>query len=620
MFTLLFGCLAIVTSVWAAQPSAPDPIPAPLRDLPWGELNFLHTTDTHGWLGGHLQEPSFSADWGDYISFTEHLDRKANGDNVDLLLIDTGDRVEGNGLYDSSEPKGRYLFDIYKQQRIDLICSGNHELYKRNSSENEFNKTVPHYKDGYISSNIDIYSPETGELVPLAPRFRKLRTRNKGYNILAFGFLFDFTGNANNTAVNTVEDTIGQKWFQDAIRDDDLDLIVIIGHIPVRSKEYTLLFRAIRSVKWDIPIQFFGGHMHIRDFKVYDRVSTAIASGRFMETIGWLSISGLPDPEKPKVKINEKQRSITASPSFSRRYIDNNLFSLMHHARMSASDFPTKKGQAVSKQIEHARHALNLDKVVGCAPQDYYLSKRPYPSRESIITWLEELVLPTELQKSKRSTIGIPAFAILNTGAIRFDLFKGVYTRDTTFLVSPFTSGFKYIPDIEAETARKVLQLLNSQGPILEQMAKEHGDLTWLAPPEQVGWLAQEVEVGPKLAAARSDQVVFGDDGHKHDDLVPGYTTNDDHGDDGDDTIHQAVKFYQMPNCIMAEVGPKDPKTVDLAYIDFVEPWVLLALRFLGVKVPPETPQVYMDDKILGTHIEDFIRGNIDWKPKDGRC
>ena len=46
----------IVTSALAAQPSAPAPISAPLRDLEFGQLNFLHTTDTHGWLAGHLQE------------------------------------------------------------------------------------------------------------------------------------------------------------------------------------------------------------------------------------------------------------------------------------------------------------------------------------------------------------------------------------------------------------------------------------------------------------------------------------------------------------------------------------------------------------------------------------
>lgn len=48
--------LLSAAAVWAAQPSAPPPIPAPIRDLVWGKLNFLHTTDTHGWLAGHLQE------------------------------------------------------------------------------------------------------------------------------------------------------------------------------------------------------------------------------------------------------------------------------------------------------------------------------------------------------------------------------------------------------------------------------------------------------------------------------------------------------------------------------------------------------------------------------------
>jgi 2',3'-cyclic-nucleotide 2'-phosphodiesterase (5'-nucleotidase family) len=50
-------CLAaLISPILSLQPSAPEPIAAPLRDLKWGQLNFLHTTDTHGWLAGHLQE------------------------------------------------------------------------------------------------------------------------------------------------------------------------------------------------------------------------------------------------------------------------------------------------------------------------------------------------------------------------------------------------------------------------------------------------------------------------------------------------------------------------------------------------------------------------------------
>ena len=47
--------------VFAAQPGAPEPLAAPLRELEFGQVHFLHTTDTHGWHAGHLLEPSFSA-------------------------------------------------------------------------------------------------------------------------------------------------------------------------------------------------------------------------------------------------------------------------------------------------------------------------------------------------------------------------------------------------------------------------------------------------------------------------------------------------------------------------------------------------------------------------------
>ncbi len=50
------GACALASLASAAQPGAVKPVEAPMRDLQWGALNFLHTTDTHGWHGGHLQE------------------------------------------------------------------------------------------------------------------------------------------------------------------------------------------------------------------------------------------------------------------------------------------------------------------------------------------------------------------------------------------------------------------------------------------------------------------------------------------------------------------------------------------------------------------------------------
>jgi 2',3'-cyclic-nucleotide 2'-phosphodiesterase (5'-nucleotidase family) len=180
------------------------------------------------------------------------------------LVVDTGDRVEGNAIYDSSKPRGKFTYEIAKEQHIDLISSGNHELYKADTAQGEYYHTVPDFKGSYLASNLDIYNPKTGTLEPLAPRFKKFTTKNQGIRILAFGFIFDFTGNANNTVVQRVEDTVKEDWFKEALKDDELDLIIVFGHVDIRSPEYALLFSTIRSAHWETPIQFFGGHSHIR--------------------------------------------------------------------------------------------------------------------------------------------------------------------------------------------------------------------------------------------------------------------------------------------------------------------------------------------------------------------
>jgi len=575
---LLGGVLASVAS--AAQPEAVSPVAAPMRDLQWGQLNFLHTTDTHGWHGGHLQESQYSADWGDYVSFAEHMRKRAGDEGRDLLLVDTGDRVEGNGLYDASDPKGKYYYDIFKEQDIDVICTGNHELYQAATADGEHLRTVPNFKENYVASNLDYIDPESGERIPMAQRYRKFKTKNQNLDVVAFGFLFDFSGNANNTVVQPVRETIKEDWFQQAIREQP-DVFVVIGHVGVRMQEFKDIFTAIRKQNWFTPIAFFGGHVHVRDSASYDAKSFAIASGRYFETIGWMSIDGISKRKKDEVS--------TASLSFNRRYIDNNLLGLYHHSGLNESTFPTKRGKSVTKMIANARKALNLDHKFGCAPRDLWMTRTPYPSPDSIYTWLEEEVLPGVVVNEERKDI--PRLGILNTGAIRFDIFKGAFTRDTTYIVSPFTSVLNYVPDVPYRVAKKVIQLLNSGGNILDTPGIL--DSRFMAIPEQMMIQeplihpVQQPNIGGDFFAAGDDQKPLGgdDDSGGKPDLVPGYTTKDDSGTDGDDAVHSPINFYTVPNCIQAEVGfPAEgrPEAVDLVFLDFIQPWILLALKFSG--------------------------------------
>ena len=93
---------AHVRNVKRMQPGALNATSSPRAPLAWGQLNVLHTTDTHGWLEGHLKEANYGADWGDFVSFSRHMVQRAGNLGVDLLLIDTGDLHDGNGLSVSS--------------------------------------------------------------------------------------------------------------------------------------------------------------------------------------------------------------------------------------------------------------------------------------------------------------------------------------------------------------------------------------------------------------------------------------------------------------------------------------------------------------------------------------
>jgi hypothetical protein len=551
--------------------------------------------------------PSFSADWGDYISFAKHLHDKADADGSDLLLIDTGDRIEGNAIYDSSKPRGKFTYEIAKEQSIDLICSGNHELYKAESSNGEFYHTVPDFKGHYLASNLDILNPDTGRRQPLAPRYKKFTTKNQGIRILAFGFIFDFTGNDKNTFIQPVEETVKEEWFTEAIRDKDLDLILVYGHVDIRSVEYATVFSTIRSAQWDTPIQFFGGHTHIRDYKVFDSKSVALESGRYMETLGFMSIDGL-STGGSKTQAAKTTKSI----KFERRYIDNNLFSLQHHSSKNDTTFPTTHGKNVTASIGDARKSLGLNERYGCAPQDFWVSRRPYPHNESIFTWLQEQVLPQSIAPSKRiKKDGKKALMISNTGGVRFDIFQGAFTKDTKFLVSPFTSGVRFLKDVPYKAAKTVLKLLNNEGPILQAMKEQNA---YLQPPEHVAaqFRTKMYTTSHRPFTRDLNAQVPLTTGDK-DSLIPGYTTRDDAGTDGDDTLHSVIQFYKVPNCIQATIGfsaeeDEPPEVVDVMYNEFVQKWILMALDYLGESYTEEDTESYSDGKSFTDIMTDWVK------------
>jgi 2',3'-cyclic-nucleotide 2'-phosphodiesterase (5'-nucleotidase family) len=48
--------VVLTRNVRRMQPEALNATTGPKAPLEWGQINFLHTTDTHGWLEGHIKE------------------------------------------------------------------------------------------------------------------------------------------------------------------------------------------------------------------------------------------------------------------------------------------------------------------------------------------------------------------------------------------------------------------------------------------------------------------------------------------------------------------------------------------------------------------------------------
>ncbi|QRW02858.1 vacuolar protein [Ceratobasidium sp. AG-Ba] len=544
------------------QPDATASSSWPSAPLQWGDINFLHTTDSHGWLLGHTKnsqpEPNYSGDFGDFASFVTNMKQIADKKGVDLLLVDSGDLHDGTGLTDGfpvgqvdGQQANKFFFDV----PYDVLAIGNHELYQYPITLDMHQNFAPRWNGRYLSSNVNItYNDERGRLVntPVGDRFVKFRTKHKR-KVTAFGVLFDFTGNAANTTVQKVEAMVNETWFKDAIREEP-DLFLLVGHMPVQKDNWPIVFNTIRAVHPTVPIFIFGGHTHIRDCVQLDPRSMSLESGRYLETIGWMS-----------AKLPKGQNS-SAPLSISRKYLDPNRNTYTYHTQTKR--FDTAKGKQITTGISTLAKAWNLTEKYGTAPQDYYLSRTPYPSNSSVLSLFVEKVIPKALDIGNPARAGIPRTVIVNSGSQRFDLYAGPFTRNDQFIVSPFNDAFLFF-QVPAGIAKQVLDKLNAKG-----AAKRGEDLAVYA----------RGEVDYRFNVWRRDQFEREYVERATQNLTLGYVTTDSCPGIGDDTLHTPIPYYDAPGYIASPLpsGTADDTLVDLVFLDFFETDVLNIVNALS--------------------------------------
>ncbi|KAH9855907.1 Metallo-dependent phosphatase-like protein [Lenzites betulinus] len=574
----------------------------PSRPLEWGDVNIIHTTDSHGWLLGHQKssfpEPNYSGDFGDFASFVAHMKQIAEEKDVDLLLVDSGDLHDGTGLSDGFPPGGvdahesnKFILDL----PYDVMAIGNHELYIYANTLDMYKNFAPKRNGRYLSSNVNItVLNEHGEVVsvPVGQRFAKFKTR-KGRKVTSLGVLFDFTGNDVNTTVQKVEDMVKERWFIDAIKDEP-DFFLLAGHMPVRQDNWPTVFNAVRAVHPETPIMILGGHTHIRDCLQLDGRSIALESGRYMETVGWLSAK----LEQPQGHSHGSPKNIT----FTRRYLDPNRVTYEYHTRRSNFSFDTFDGSRITKGLLDLAKRFDLSALFGTAPQDYTISQAPFPSNGSLLSLFAAEAMPYSLTLNN-TRAAVPNIMITNSGSQRFDLYAGPFSKNDQLTASPFADSFLYIADVPFAVANQVLPALNNAG------ANERRSL---AESEEELYARGEVEMRYMHWLEEMDRRSHGAERRAAQNATLGYVTHDDCPGVGDDTLHAPLPFFSSPDFIgSTPPNVTDDTPVDLVFVDFIETQLIQTVNSLQTAKTYTTADVksYTDvlsNAVLGLYAEKF--------------
>lgn len=266
--------------------------------------------------------------------------------------------------------------------------------------------------------------------------------------VLVLGFLYDFKGAASVVDVIPVAEAVGQSWVESALREEDLDAVVVLAHMDLRDALVSTIVTRIRTTLPATPIQVLNGHTHYRGFNKIDDNAAGLEAGKYFDTVGWVSFQAAtrqtrpaaPKPEdlgavavanvngpalagastdtlsREVVPVGEKRGSTTW---FDFEYVDATRAALAAAAGVDVNDFATVAGEVFREEVELARVALGLNREIGCSPRDYSRTA-DFDSEDSAYGLMMRDVNPVSLFLPERNMTMV---SIQSVGSIRYDLY-----------------------------------------------------------------------------------------------------------------------------------------------------------------------------------------------------
>ncbi|KAG6330505.1 hypothetical protein ID866_8584 [Astraeus odoratus] len=149
------------------------------------------------------------------------------------------------------------------------------------------------------------------------------------------------------------------------------------------------------------------------------------------------------------------------SIAFTRRYFDRNRVTYQYHTKTSNVTFDTRDGRAITNGLRELANNFGLS----------YQNSDHCPSLWSLFV---ENVMPLALAINN-TRANIPKLVIVTSGILRFDIFKGPFTKNDQLTASPYTDQFLYIPDVTFSVANNILPALNH--PLRKVQRKKRSDM-----------------------------------------------------------------------------------------------------------------------------------------------
>lgn len=435
---------ALVALWWVLQRNSL--VRAAKPDLPFGDINIIVVTDVHSFIGGHPHEVDRNANYGDVLSFYQHVKGHCNKHGLDLWFFMNGDWVHGTGL--AMDGNATMLLPLLKKMPWDAVNLGNHEIYHSAIVELMRDDMIPHFGDAFLTSNT-LYA-ETMEPFGGA-RYRLLKGTKS--TLLVFGFLYDMHNPSELLHISTVEETLAQDWFRDALREHQYDAICVLAHMDNDDALVDAILHKIREHTHEhMPVQFLTGHTHLRKTRKVgkDMWGWATEAGGNLDTVGFLSI--------PTKKTAESVTNREVGGLFQTLFLNANKEVLQQRGGGGAQ---TQEGAALAQRINETRHSLGLDEIVGCPPRDYFINRSIHDEDSVFKLWMDHVV-PTQIFKTQKDCV-----MFISSDYFRYDV-RGsgrndAITVDDIVAIVPYMEPVIYVGEVPEWVVRRMNVSMNTE-------------------------------------------------------------------------------------------------------------------------------------------------------------